>query len=103
MTEEMVRKFTGYESLEEYLNGYSITGDKLASLKVPASVITAYDDPIIPVSGLERLPKLPTLTVTVTRHGGHCGFFDRLAGPTWLESRILADLTGGMSAHCQAE
>jgi predicted alpha/beta-fold hydrolase len=102
MTEEMVRKFTGYSSLEDYLNGYSITGDKLASLKVPASVITSFDDPLIPVSGLERLPKLPTLTVTVTRHGGHCGFFDRWAGPTWLESRILADLTGGIGAHCPA-
>jgi predicted alpha/beta-fold hydrolase len=28
----------------------------------------------------------------VTRHGGHCGFFERLRGPTWLESRILAIL-----------
>jgi predicted alpha/beta-fold hydrolase len=102
MTEEMVRKFTQYDSLEEYLNGYSITGDKLASLKVPASVITACDDPLIPVNGLQRLPKLASLTVTVTRHGGHCGFFDRLAGPTWLESRILADLTGGLGAHCAA-
>jgi predicted alpha/beta-fold hydrolase len=93
MTEEMVRRFTQYNSLEDYLNGYSIIGDKLAHLRVPATVITASDDPIIPVSGLARLPKLPTLRVTVTRHGGHCGFFDRLAGPTWLESSILADLT----------
>jgi len=93
MTEEMVRRFTPYGSLEEYLTGYSITGDKLASLAVPASVITAYDDPIVPVSGLARLPKLPSLAVTVTRHGGHCGFFDQLAGPTWLENRVVAELT----------
>jgi predicted alpha/beta-fold hydrolase len=94
MTEEMVRRFTPYGSLEEYLEGYSITGDKLASLSIPARVITAYDDPIVPVSGLARLPKLPGLAVMVTRHGGHCGFFDQLAGPTWLESQVVADLAG---------
>jgi predicted alpha/beta-fold hydrolase len=94
MTEEMVRRFTPFGSLEEYLVGYSITGDKLASLTVPARVITAYDDPIVPVSGLARLPKLPNLSVTVTRYGGHCGFFDQLAGPAWLEDRVIADLSG---------
>jgi len=28
----------------------------------------------------------------VTRFGGHCGFLDRLSGPTWVERRILAEL-----------
>jgi predicted alpha/beta-fold hydrolase len=95
MTQEMVRRFTPFGSLEEYLVGYSITGDKLASLTVPARVITAYDDPIVPVSGLQRLPRLPSLSVTVTRHGGHCGFFDQLAGPVWLESRLVEELAAG--------
>jgi predicted alpha/beta-fold hydrolase len=94
MTDEMVRRFTQYPTLEDYLNGYSITGDKLANLKVPASVITASDDPIIPVRGLERLARSPVLQVTVTQHGGHCGFFDQLAGPGWLENRIVTELTG---------
>ncbi len=93
MTDEMVRRFTAYPTLEDYLNGYSITGDRLANLKVPSSVITAYDDPIIPVRGLERLAKSPALNVTVTRHGGHCGFFDQLAGPGWLEDRIVAEFS----------
>jgi predicted alpha/beta-fold hydrolase len=92
MTAEMVRKFTEFASLEEYLNGYAITGDKLANLAVPASVITSLDDPIIPARGLERLAKSPALSVTITRHGGHCGFFDQLAGPTWLERKIISDL-----------
>lgn len=93
MTAEMVKRFTQYPTLEDYLNGYSITGDRLAQLKVPATVITASDDPIIPVRGLERLARTPALDVTVTRHGGHCGFFDELAGPGWLERKIVADLS----------
>ena len=94
MTDEMVRRFTPYPTLEDYLNGYSITGDRLANLKVPARVITASDDPIIPVRGLDRLAKSPTLNVTVTRHGGHCGFFDQLKGPEWLEDRIVSEFAG---------
>jgi predicted alpha/beta-fold hydrolase len=92
MTEEMVRRFTPFSTLEEYLSGYSITGDKLSSLTVPANIITACDDPIVPISGLKRLPKLSNLTITATRHGGHCGFFDQWAGPTWLETRLVDDL-----------
>jgi hypothetical protein len=95
MTDEMVRRFTQYPTLEDYLNGYSITGDRLANLRVPSTVITAKDDPIIPVRGLERLAKSPALSVMVTPHGGHCGFFDRLAGPTWLEQKIVSYLTRG--------
>jgi uncharacterized protein len=93
MTDEMVRRFTQFPSLEDYLNGYSITGDKLARLNVPATVITASDDPIIPVRGLERIARPPALDVMVTRHGGHCGFFDEFAGPRWLEQKIVAELS----------
>jgi len=92
MTMEMVRKFTHFASLEEYLNGYAITGDRLAKLEVPATLITAMDDPIIPAGGLERIARPPALHVTLTRHGGHCGFFDQLAGTSWLERKILSVL-----------
>jgi predicted alpha/beta-fold hydrolase len=59
---------------------------------VPATLITAADDPIIPVRGLERVAKPATLDVTVTKRGGHSGFFESLAGPSWVERRILATL-----------
>jgi uncharacterized protein len=90
MTAELVRRHTQFASLEDYLNGYAITGSRLAELKVPSSIITSLDDPIIPVAGLAQLARPPGLSLTVTRYGGHCGFFERLSGPTWLERRILA-------------
>jgi predicted alpha/beta-fold hydrolase len=89
MTAELVRSHTDFPSLEAYLNGYAITGERLASLEVPTSLVTALDDPIIPPSGLEKLARPPALSLTVTRYGGHCGFFDELRGPTWLERRIF--------------
>lgn len=89
MTAELVRSHTEFPSLEDYLNGYAITGARLAKLEVPSSILTALDDPIIPAVGLVKLARAPALSLTVTRYGGHCGFFEQLRGPTWLERRIL--------------
>ncbi len=97
----MVARFTQFASLDDYLNGYSITGDRLATLSSPATIITSLDDPIIPAAGLERLTKSPHLKVTLTRYGGHCGFFDTLSGETWLERRLVEELTG--TAPAQAD
>jgi uncharacterized protein len=102
-TAEMVAKFTQFTSLDEYLTGYAITGDRLATLSSPATIITSIDDPIIPPSGLQRLSASPHLKVTLTRHGGHCGFFDTLSGETWLERRLVAEMKGqSTDAHIDA-
>ena len=92
MTAELVRRFTEFASLDDYLNGYSIVGDGLADLEVPAYIITAADDPIIPAGDLARLARRPSLQVTVTRRGGHCGFLERLSGPSWVEHHIINEL-----------
>ena len=94
MTAELVRRYTEYPALEDYLNGYAVTGARLAELEVPSHIITSLDDPIIPASGLARLARPPALSLTLVRHGGHCGFFTRLSGPTWLERRIVTQLGG---------
>jgi uncharacterized protein len=89
MTAELVRSHTEFPSLEDYLNGYAIVGERLAKLDVPAHIVTALDDPIIPSGALVRLARPPALTLSVTRYGGHCGFFEQLSGPTWLERRVM--------------
>ncbi len=92
MTAELIRRFTEFSSLDDYLNGYSIIDGRLARLDVPANIITALDDPIIPAHSLERLARPSCLRLTVTRFGGHCGFLERLVGPSWVEQRIVAEL-----------
>ncbi len=46
------------------------------------------------MAGSSGLSKSPYLKVTLTRHGGHCGFFDTLPGETWLERRLVTELKG---------
>lgn len=90
MTAELVRTSTSFPSLAEYLSGYAITGARLQRLRVPAHLITAADDPIIPVADLARVDANSHLTVVRTRHGGHCGFIDSLTGPSFADRYMLA-------------
>ncbi len=92
ITVELVRRFTEFASLEEYLSGYAIVGARLAGLTIPSTIITALDDPIIPARDLERLARTGALRLIVTRRGGHCGFLDRIGACTWAESRAAAEL-----------
>jgi predicted alpha/beta-fold hydrolase len=94
MTAALVERYTEFSSLDEYLDGYSITGRRLAGLTVPATIITAADDPIVPVADLTRLAASANLRALVTPRGGHCGFLNGLSGDTWAENAVVAQLRG---------
>jgi hypothetical protein len=101
MTQFFVERYTEFDSLDQYLSGYAITGDVLGGLRVPTRIILAADDPVIPVSDLDEVARSPALEVSLARHGGHCGFVDRAYGPTWIDREIVADL--GRSAQAAEE
>ena len=92
MTDRMVRQYTEFPDLSSYLRGYAITGEALASLDTPSRVVTSLDDPMIPAADLRRLTRVPALELTVTRHGGHCGFIDSLNGNTWIDRELVTAL-----------
>ena len=89
MTEGLVRQFTEFASLEAYLDGYAITGKRLATVRFPAAILLAEDDPMIPAADLARMARSPLLTVLRTRHGGHCGFIDQLNGPSFADQFVV--------------
>jgi predicted alpha/beta-fold hydrolase len=64
-------------------------GARLAALAMPAYLIAAEDDPIIPVDDLKRIDAIETLRIETCRHGGHCGFIENLAARSWVEARML--------------
>lgn len=94
MTAGLVREFTDFASLDSYLDGYAITGPRLATLRFPAAVLLAEDDPMIPAADLVRLAPSPHLTVVRTRHGGHCGFLEQLNGPSFADRFVAAHFDG---------
>lgn len=82
-------RYYDFPTLESYFDGYSIAGDRLAGLRVPSTLLTASDDPVIPVSDVATLPDHPQLEVVVTQFGGHCGFIRSWRLESWAEDFIL--------------
>jgi uncharacterized protein len=89
MTAGLVAQCTEFPSLAAYLSGYAVTGDRLATLRVPASLLLAEDDPIVPWADLTRLAASAQLTVVRTRYGGHCGFVAGVARPSVADRFVL--------------
>ncbi len=92
MTRELVLSHAGYSEVAAYFEGYAITGDRLAGLEVPATLVAALDDPIIPSADLARVARPAALRVVTTETGGHCGFLDSLTGPGWADRFVVAEL-----------
>lgn len=90
LTRSMVQRHTDFGSLENYLDGYAIAGDKLAALPIPATILTAEDDPVIPVAEFRTLTLAPQTELTIVAHGGHCGFIRDLSLRSWAEDFIVA-------------
>src|SRR5438270_1346743 len=62
-------------------------------IAVPTLIVTSKDDPVVPFASFERTEIVgnPQIQVVGTKHGGHCSFISRYAGPEryWAEARVL--------------
>lgn len=106
-THYLATRYAGFADADAYFAGYSIAGDRLAALKVPATILTSADDPVVPVDDFARLPEIPWLEVLVTKYGGHCGFLknwklESLAEDLLLERMQLAAPEPGPAARSLA-
>jgi len=92
LTRRMVQRHTDFGTLENYLDGYSIAGDALAGLAIPATILTAADDPVIPVADFRALKLAPRTELTIVAHGGHCGFIRDGSLQSWAEDFLIERL-----------
>lgn len=90
MTDYFVTRYTPFADLDSYLAGYAITGERLQGLTVPARLLLADDDPVIPVGAVARLARTPMLTVERSRFGGHCGFVRDWRLATWVDDYLVS-------------
>jgi predicted alpha/beta-fold hydrolase len=102
MTAELVRECTDFSDMQRYLDGYAITGARLITLSVPARILAADDDPMIPPGDLERLAPTPLLAVQRWPHGGHCGFAPGVLRPSWSNAWVMAQFEAFAAAAARA-
>jgi predicted alpha/beta-fold hydrolase len=85
--------FFGFASAEDYYHRAAALR-VIEHIRIPALVITAEDDPFVPVEPFRdrKLTGNPNITLIVTKHGGHCGFLAD-PGPSgdgyWAEKSII--------------
>lgn len=92
LTRWLVERHTDFDTLDAYFDGYAIAGDRLATLAMPADLLTAADDPVIPVAEFHALGLPPTAAIEIATHGGHCGFLDGLRLDGYAERWVTARL-----------
>ena len=89
MTDMMLERYSDYALASDYFHNYAVLNDALADINVPTTIITAQDDPIIPVEDFYDL-KLNSLTkLIIHRYGGHNGFLETLSGRAWYERKMI--------------
>jgi hypothetical protein len=93
LTARLVEEFTDFGQLDRYLDGYSIAGDRLAPLSVAATIITAEDDPVIPIGDYRTLQVPAHVELVLAEHGGHCGFIEDWRLKSWIEDVLVDRLT----------
>jgi predicted alpha/beta-fold hydrolase len=86
--------FFGFDSAEDYYHRAAALRI-IDRIEIPALIITAADDPFVPVEPF-RHPSVaanPHVTVVITEHGGHCGFLGDANGTGddgyWAETQIV--------------
>jgi uncharacterized protein len=90
LTEALVLRHTEFGSLDNYLDGYSVAGERLSGLAVPTSILASRDDPVCPSADLEALALPSCVDLTITGSGGHCGFIRSWRLDSFAEDYIAA-------------
>jgi len=85
----------GYESAEDFYSQCSPT-EFVTEIDVPTLIVTAKDDPLVPVDTyselMEKIGDHNKVTMHLTQHGGHLGFISAPSSdpdPRWSDWRII--------------
>ena len=91
ITARFAEEQTEYGALEPYLAAYTLLPEQILDAPSPLAIITAADDPVIPLADFRGLNVRGALQAfEITAHGGHCGFIENLELESWAERRVLA-------------
>ena len=98
LTDWLARRYAGFDGVDSYFQAYSIAGGRIAGLRVPARVLMAADDPVIPLADFQVWPLPGHSRLDILPWGGHCGFLHSLAGDGWSEGWMADNLLDGLPA-----
>ena len=86
LTEFFIKEHTDFENLQAYYAAYDLRGDTLQG--VNATVLAAFDDPIIPAEHYRSLPT--SIDVNLTQRGGHTAYIKNWRLESWVDDYCRA-------------
>ncbi|NNF98578.1 MAG: alpha/beta fold hydrolase [Desulfobacteraceae bacterium] len=88
ITDALVPRFSMHKDTAEYFSKYTLNTAQLKEITIPTTIVTAADDPIIPVEDFHNLRLGPGTEIIIHDHGGHNGFIDGWLFSTWYEKKM---------------
>lgn len=75
MTQAVMSRYSPHPDAVRYFNSYRVTPEMMVGLTQPVTLLTAADDPIIPVEDLHVFRGVSKqLRLIIVPHGGHVGY-----------------------------
>jgi predicted alpha/beta-fold hydrolase len=89
VTDALLERYSDFQTAREYFQAYSVMGSAIEDILTPTTIITAEDDPIIPIKDFYDLKLNKTIQLVVHSHGGHNGFITGFKLQSWYENIII--------------
>lgn len=83
LTEKIIPLHTPFSGVDEYFKSYTLLDDTFKKLRVPVTILTSADDPIIDHEDFRRLHSTRFLKVSIQKYGGHNGFIQSFGMDSW--------------------
>jgi len=89
VTDVLLEKYSDFETARDYFHAYSVMGSAIEDINTPTTIITAQDDPIIPIKDFYDLKLNKHIQLIIHSYGGHNGFITGFKLQSWYENRII--------------
>ena len=89
ITDRLIEHYSSYKDAAEYFRCYTITNSTLNDIRIPTTIITSKDDPVIPVDDFYSLNAKEPVNFIIHRYGGHNGFINNLSFDCWYEEKMI--------------
>jgi len=93
MTKRLLADYSDYKGPSDYFGEYTLTSGYLDSIHIPATIITAEDDPIISVDDFRKAKAASGVDILIQPFGGHCGYIEGFGLSAWYQKILLRRIT----------
>jgi predicted alpha/beta-fold hydrolase len=89
VTDRLLAKYSDFQTAQDYFRAYSVMKSAIEDINIPTTIITAEDDPIIPIEDFYELKLNKCIHLIIHSYGGHNGFITGFNLQSWYENVIV--------------